>query len=112
MGRPTKQDKELRSRNMKYRVTEREYEKIKKKAEHANKSVSAYSREMLLKGVVVQTNTKTPRLLSHLGRVGNNLNQIAIRVNKAGSIRLNMREFRIIEEMRNLLRQIADEIAK
>jgi len=59
---------------------------------------------------IVQTNTQTPKLLSHLGRVGNNLNQIAIRVNKAGSIRLNMREFRIIEEMRNLLKEISQKV--
>jgi len=110
MARPTKDRKELKSHYIKSRVTEDEYLKIKDKAAQANKSLSTFSREMLLKGMVVQTDRTMPQLLAHLGRVGNNVNQIALKVNQQGGVRLNAREYRIIEEMRDLLRQISEEL--
>ena len=93
-------------------INEEEYLKIKSKAQQSNRSVSSYSREVLLKGAVTQVDKTKPQLLASLGHVGNNLNQIALKVNQSGSLRLNAREYRIIEEIRNLLRQIAKDIVK
>ena len=112
MARPTKEKQDLRTRYISIRLTEDEYAKIKKKAQQSNREISTYSRETLLKGVVVQKDLITPQLLSSLGRVGNNVNQIAQRVNHAGNIRLTEIESGIIEDIRNLLRQIAEEISK
>ena len=112
MARPKKEKKDLLSRYLKIRVTADEFINIHNKAKQANKSVSLYSREVLLKGVVIQTDRTKPQLLAHLGRVGNNVNQIAKNSNSAGGIRLNAREYRIIEETRDLLKQIAEDVAK
>ena len=111
MARP-KKNSELRSHKIGVRVSEEDYARIKKKAQQANKTISSYSRESLIKGEVIQVDKTKPQLLASLGRVGNNINQIALKVNQTGGIRLNEREYRIIEEMRNLLKQIADDIVK
>ena len=112
MARPIIDKQELRLHNIKVRVNEEEYLKIKNKAQQSNRSVSSYSREVLLKGVVTQVDKTKPQLLSALGHIGNNINQIALKVNQSGGLRLNAREYRIIEEARNILRQIAKDIVK
>lgn len=63
------------------RVTEKEYEKIAKKAKKAKMNISQYvSRSALGRDIVVFEDLK--ELIHHLSKVGNNLNQITMLVHQ------------------------------
>lgn len=109
MARPIKIVDEALTEVIVTRVTATERQQIEKKASNANLNVSAFVRASLLKSKVMPIDKIKPQLLAELGRVGNNVNQIAHKANAQGQgVRLNAREYRIIEEMRDLLRQISD----
>ena len=112
MARPIKNKEDLLSTYIKIRLTEKENKIIEQKAKQSNRTVSSYGREVLFNGVVMQIDKTKPKLLAELGRVGNNVNQITQKINSAGGVKLNAREYRIIEEMRDLLKQIANDIVK
>jgi hypothetical protein len=68
---------------MRFFVDENEKEKIQKKASH-NKSLSAYLRKMAMDGKVIVPKPSIDReALMEMTRIGNNINQIAHKINQA-----------------------------
>ena len=77
-----------RSRQVKFWVNEEEYELLQKKMEAAGGvNQGAYIRKMILDGYIVNLDIPELKEIIHLlGPIGNNVNQIARRLNAEGSI--------------------------
>lgn len=73
---------------IRFKVTPDEYEFIKQKAELSGaKNLSCYLRKMAITGRIIQYNGEEfSEIKKGISRIGNNVNQIAVRVNKTGSI--------------------------
>lgn len=92
-------DKKLREKTVLFRVSPEEYDLIQQKAQLAGiVSLSAYIRKMAIDGYVIKLDLPELReMVSLLRRSGNNLNQIAQRVNSTGHV--------YAEDMDEILRQ-------
>ncbi len=77
-----------RNINIGFRVTAEEQALIRQRMEEANvTSLRAYLLKMALNGYIIHVDLKDVRECSRLLRiVGNNVNQIAVRVNSGGSV--------------------------
>ena len=79
-----------RNQNIMVRFTETEYDLIKHNAAHAGLSLSAYVRKLALGGKVEPRYFLSPQItdmvpiLSQLGKIGSNLNQISRYFNSGG----------------------------
>ena len=73
-GRPRKSAATLRSRTVRFRVSEAEYLRIQRKAAACNLTLSEYARQAVVSGRI---GTEELRLVSELTRERNNLNQLA-----------------------------------
>ena len=82
--------KENRSRQVNFRLTEREFVDLKAKADEAGITVSTFCQH-LATGAKIKKPSFTPeqgrKLLSDLGHIGGNINQIARGVNESGNIK-------------------------
>lgn len=85
MARPLKEQAERRTALLQLRLTPTEHRRLSKRAE--GQGLSEYSRAVLLGSRVKEPPATTstvqpdPAILNHLVRIGNNLNQIARRLN-------------------------------
>lgn len=84
-------EKRTRPKQMKFRVTEKEKEMILENTKKLGfKSFDKYARKMLLDGYVINLKSADDETLDHLmaevSRIGNNINQIARRVNSNQNI--------------------------
>jgi len=84
-----KSQKRQRSKQLKTPLTPDEYQKIAAKADAAGMTRAAYSRTVMLGTPGPRSRRRMPadaealrEILGQLGRVGNNINQIAYRINK------------------------------
>ena len=77
-----------RSIVIRFKVTQDEYEFIKKKAELSGaKNLSCYLRKMVITGQIIKySGEEFSDIKKGVSRIGNNINQIAVRVNKTGMI--------------------------
>lgn len=77
-----------RSRQVKFWVNEEEYELLQKKMEAAGGvNQGAYIRKMILDGYIVNLDIpELKEIIRLLGPIGNNVNQMARKVNAGGSI--------------------------
>ena len=77
-----------RSRQVKFWVSEEEYELLQKKREAAGGvNQGAYIRKMILDGYIVNLDIPELKEIIHLlGPIGNNINQMARKLNAGGSI--------------------------
>ena len=77
-----------RDQVIKFRVSADELEFIKKKAELAgSKNLSCYLRKMAIAGLVIKyDDEQLNEMKKDISRIGYNINQIAVRVNKNGTI--------------------------
>lgn len=77
-----------RSIVIRFKVTQDEYEFIKQKAALSGaKNLSCYLRKMSIAGRIIKYNGEEfSDIKKGISRIGNNVNQIAVRVNKTGSI--------------------------
>ena len=77
-----------RSRQVKFWVNEEEYELLQKKMEAAGGvNQGAYIRKMILDGYIVNLDIpELKEIIRLLGPIGNNVNQIARKLNAGGSI--------------------------
>jgi len=88
-------DKQHRNRNKNIRVwlSEEEHALLSKKADVANMSMSEFVRHMILFGVErVRTNftrEESQKIIYELNLIGNNINQIAYRVNAKTTVDIN-----------------------
>ena len=82
--------KDLPNRNkiIKFKVSQEELDFIKQKAKISNaKNLSCYLRKMSITGNIIYCSDKVfDELKRSVAGIGNNVNQIAIRTNKTGSI--------------------------
>lgn len=71
-----------------FRLSPEEYEFVKKKAAlSGSKNLSCYLRKMAITGRIIKYNGEEfSDIKKGISRIGNNVNQIAVRVNKTGSI--------------------------
>jgi hypothetical protein len=104
---------EKREKSLKFRVSDDEkiliYEQMEK-LELTN--FSQYSRQMLTKGKVIKKDYKELRdLISELGRIGNNINQIAKIANQTQHISENQ-VIRILEEEKKIQEIVRRKISK
>ena len=79
---------ETRDKVVTFKVSDDEYEFIKKKAELAgSKNLSCYLRKMAIAGLVIKyDDEQLNEMKKDISRIGYNINQIAVRVNKNGTI--------------------------
>lgn len=79
---------ETRDKVVTFKVSDDEYEFIKKKAELAgSKNLSCYLRKMAIAGMVIKyDDEQLNEMKKDISRIGYNINQIAVRVNKNGTI--------------------------
>ena len=77
-----------RSRQVKFWVSEEEYQLLQKKMEAAGGvNQGAYIRKMILDGYIVNLDIpELKEIIRLLGSIGNNVNQMARKVNAGGSI--------------------------
>ena len=82
------QFRDNKTKNLKFRVTEEEYEYIQKKYELSGcKNISSYLRKMAVTGRIIQLDSSALIEISRLfSNIANNINQIAVRVNSTNRI--------------------------
>ena len=77
-GRPRKSAATLRSRTVRFRVSEAEYLRVHRKAKACNLTLPEYARPAVVPGRILRRiGTEELRLVSELTRERNNLNQLA-----------------------------------
>lgn len=77
-GCPRKSAATLRSRTVRFRVSEAEYLRMQRKAAACNLTLSEYARQAVVSGRILRRiGTEELRLVSELTRERNNLNQLA-----------------------------------
>ena len=72
-----------KTKMLRIRLTDDEYNLLKQKAEQANKTMSEFIREYIVTGKVKSKCKQLPSLILHLSKIGNNINQIAKNLNIA-----------------------------
>lgn len=79
---------ETRDKVVTFKVSDDEYEFIKKKAELAgSKNLSCYLRKMAIAGMVIKyDDEQLNEMKKDISRIGYNINQISVRVNKNGTL--------------------------
>jgi hypothetical protein len=75
-----------RDRSVRFRVSQEEYDLIKARMDAiGTKNLEAFLRKMALDGMIVRLDMpELKRMISLLGYMGNNVNQIAKRLNESG----------------------------
>lgn len=86
MARPTKTDDDRRSSVLKLRVTQGEFDSLKRDAQRTGQTVSEIARRKVLnESLTFRTTRRLPtEAYAELRRIGVNLNQIARRMNASG----------------------------
>ncbi|NDV94288.1 plasmid mobilization relaxosome protein MobC [Dysgonomonas sp. 521] len=102
-GRPTKEKAKL-STSINLKLTEKDYNTIKEKAEKLGMKATQYTREMVLKGNIKSRFTlEELDLMRKLSGMANNLNQIAKQANKYGLPNTAMEVIVITSQIKKLL---------
>ena len=106
----------LRPINFHFRATEEEAALIRQRmADTGITDMGAFARKMIIEGYHISLDlTDVREMVSLLGRVGNNINQIARRVNQTGSLHsADMEDLkRHMDEIWGAARGILSELAK
>lgn len=108
MNREARHPAPKRTELLRVRLSEDERRTIRTRAEECGKPTSTFVRELALGSVPrARPGHIEERLVYHLGRIGNNLNQLARRANATG--RLPERRYldAVLEELLDALRRIA-----
>lgn len=116
MARPKKTIAPIKQKRITFRITEELYNVISNEAALAKLSVSEYCRTLaldkriVLKKEVVFNSTELLSALSNLGRIGNNLNQIARHLNEGGSWNISIKKElqQCIAELRHIREDIKE----
>lgn len=102
-GRPKKEKKKL-SVSINLKLTEKDYNSIKEKAEKLGMRATQYAREMTLKGYVKSRFTlEELDLMRKLSGMANNMNQIAKKVNQEGFENASKATYLLMLKLKNLL---------
>lgn len=98
MARPKKENELTRTQHINLRLTDTQYETIRRAAGQAGLSLSEYIRRQVLKGKVtakyeiVADVPELKKLIAEFGKIGSNLNQIARHFNQGGIHSQEMRQ--------------------
>lgn len=104
-----------RKREIRFRVDEEEYKKVMEKIEFSNMDISRYMRNVALKKQIIIYDFKSLfELSAQISRVGNNINQIARRLNQGGTLQKNEGEtmVKFLENLNVILLDIYKETSK
>lgn len=102
-GRPPKEKTKL-SCSINLKLTEKDFNSAKEKAEKLGMKVTRYAREMVLKGKVKpRFSIEELDLMRKLSGEANNLNQIARQANKSGLTNTAMEAISITSKIKKLL---------
>jgi len=76
--------KDPKTKMLRIRLTQEQYDLLKEKSERADKTMSDFVRDFIVKGKVTKCRKENlSSLILHLSRIGNNINQIAKNLNIA-----------------------------
>jgi len=101
-GRPKKAKTKL-SCSINLKLTEKDFNSVKEKAEKLGMKASQYAREMVLKGSVkLRFSLEDLDLMRKLSGMANNLNQIAKQANKSGFSVSAMEVIKISKQIKDL----------
>ena len=109
MARPKKETEQKVNNLIMLRLTDTQYEIVCEYARLMGLPPAVYVRKVVTEGRhpiqcnIVRNDEKIDKLISHLSRVGNNLNQITRFLNQGGSATSE-----IVKEIRDAIRQIYD----
>lgn len=95
----------VRKRNFTVRFSYEEFEALKEKARTEGITVSDLIRRAVLRVKPRRTPEECKRLLGHLGRIGNNLNQIARRANQQREV-----DLMVLEELRRIRKTLMEAV--
>ena len=102
-GRPEKEKTKL-SCSINLKLTEKDFNSVKEKAERLGMKATQYAREMVLKGSVrLRFSLEELDLMRKLSGMANNLNQIAKQANKSGLANTAMEVISITTKIKKLL---------
>ncbi len=102
-GRPAKGNDKL-SVSINLKLTAKDYNSVKQKAEELGMTLTEYAREMTLKGGIKSRFTlEELNLMRKLSGMSNNLNQIARQANKSGFSNSAMEVMIISEEIKKAI---------
>lgn len=102
-GRPTKGEKKL-STSINLKLTAKDYNSVKQKAEKLGMNPTEYARELTLKGSIKSRFTlEELDLMRKLASMANNMNQIARQANKSGFSNSAVEAATIAYEIKKLL---------
>ena len=102
-GRPKKEKTKL-SFSINLKLTEKDFNSVKEKAEKLGMKATQYAREMVLNGSVkLRFSLEDLDLMRKLSGMANNLNQIAKQANKSGFSNSAMEVIMVTEQIRRLL---------
>ncbi len=101
-GRPRKKKKKL-SCSINLKLSEKDFNSVKEKAERLGMKATQYAREMVLKGSVkLRYTLEDLDLMRKLSGMANNLNQIARQANKSGFSVSAMEVIKISKQIKDL----------
>lgn len=102
-GRPKKEKTKL-SCSINLKLTEKDFNSVKEKAEELGMKATQYAREMVLKGSIkLRFSLEDLDLMRKLSGMANNLNQIARQANKSGLANTAMEVISITTKIKKLL---------
>lgn len=102
-GRPAKENEKL-STSINLKLTEKDFNSVKEKADKLGMKATQYAREMTLKGGIKSRFTlEELDLIRKLAGVANNLNQIAKQANKSGFSLVSVEVAYIAVQIKELL---------
>jgi len=111
MGRPLKSEDNKRSIKLFVRLTKSEKELLDNKIKGTTISLPDYVRQAVFNKEVVVKRIVSPAFKMDIGKIGNNLNQIARLFNtNPEKYKISQREFRMMEEMKELLNEIKNKL--
>lgn len=103
MGRPKKKQSERKSCEIRVLLAPHEYDDFLKGAETSGLGKSGYGREILIRRKPMFTRPITREAIIEINRIGNNVNQIARRLNRS-----NQFDKQDIQRMTNAFKKIYD----
>lgn len=108
MSREARHPASKRTELLRVRLSAEERRTIRARAEECGKPTSTFVRELALGSVPrARPGRVEEKLIYHLGRIGNNLNQLARRANATGRLPERRSLDTVLEELLGALRRIA-----
>ena len=96
-------EKRKRNKTLTVRLTEKEYTQIRRNAKKAQKSITDYI-VAISKEIPITVSEDVKPLIAEMKRIGNNLNQIATKINSGAFDSYNFSE--VVEQQKKIYEQL------